>query len=103
MSNGSFLIFISGQIEWVDVLAAAGSTWHCKYEFVAGSDWKIIGGLEAGLSQTASIVRNGDRVVFNLPIEVIYKSTNPHGCMVNLLNDLTIFLMMYFFRATNSS
>lgn len=95
MSDGSFLIFISGQIEWVDILAAARSTWHCKYEFIAGPDWKIVGGIEAGVSQTSTVVRNGDKVVFNLPIEVIYKSTNPHGCMVNLFNDLTKLLTRF--------
>lgn len=80
MSDGTFLLCISGQLEWLDILAPAGSAWHCKYEFFSGSDWKIIGGLEAGLTQIANVVHNGDKVVLNFPLEVQFKSTNPHGC-----------------------
>ncbi|XP_044253049.1 B9 domain-containing protein 1-like [Tribolium madens] len=79
MSEGTFLVSLTGQIESLDILAPAGSSWHCKYEFVTGPDWKIIGGLEAGLSQTANVVVNGARVVFNLPIEITFKSTNIYG------------------------
>ncbi|XP_017778777.1 PREDICTED: B9 domain-containing protein 1-like [Nicrophorus vespilloides] len=79
MSDGSFLVSVDGQIEWLEVLAPAGSRWHCKYEFVSGPDWQLIGGLEAGLSQTANVIQNGDKVTLNLPIQIVYKSTNPHG------------------------
>ncbi|KAJ8956725.1 hypothetical protein NQ318_014080 [Aromia moschata] len=79
MSDGTFLVSISGQIEWIDVLAPAGTSWHCKYELFSGPDWKIIGGLVAGLSQVANVVNNGDKVVLNFPIEVQFKSTNPYG------------------------
>ncbi|CAG9812437.1 unnamed protein product [Phaedon cochleariae] len=79
MSDGSFLLCISGQIEWIDILAPAGSSWHCKYELSFGPDWKIVGGLEAGMSQIANVVTNGDKVVFNLPLEIQFKSTNPYG------------------------
>ncbi|KAG5872815.1 hypothetical protein JTB14_025269 [Gonioctena quinquepunctata] len=57
----------------------SGSSWHCKYEFAFGPDWKIIGGLEAGMSQVANVVNNGDKVVLNLPVEIQFKSTNPYG------------------------
>lgn len=80
MSDGTFLVSITGQIETIDILAPSGTSWHCKYEFVTGPDWKIIGGLESGLSQTSNVVVNGDRVVLNLPIEVNFKSTNIYGC-----------------------
>lgn len=76
----SFLVSIAGQIEYAEVLAASGSNWHCKYEFVAGVDWKSVGGLEAGLSQIVNVGTNGEKVVFNLPVEIVYKSTNPFGC-----------------------
>lgn len=80
MSDGTFLISLTGQLEWIEILASTGSAWHCKYELISGTDWKIINGLDAALSQTALIVTNGDKIVFNLPIEIIYKSTNPYGC-----------------------
>lgn len=76
----SFLLSVTGQIEWTDAMTPAGSSWHCKYELIAGADWKIVGGLEGGISQQANVVTNGDKVVFNLPIEITYKSTNPYGC-----------------------
>lgn len=80
MSDGTFLISISGQIEYIDILASAGSSWHSKYELVVGSDWKVVSGLEGGLSQVANVVINGAKIVLNLPIEIMYKSTNPFGC-----------------------
>jgi hypothetical protein len=80
MSDGTFLVSITGQIEYVDILAPSGTSWHCKYEFVTGADWKIIGGLEAGLSQTSNVVVNGDKVVVNFPLEINFKSTNIYGC-----------------------
>nr|XP_023026807.1 B9 domain-containing protein 1 [Leptinotarsa decemlineata] len=79
MSDGTFLLCVSGQLEWIDIFATAGTSWHCKYEFFFGADWKVIGGLEAGMSQVANVVDNGDKVVLNLPIEIQFKSTNPYG------------------------
>lgn len=79
-SDGTFLVCFSGQLEFIDLTAAAGSAWHCKYEIIAGPDWQAISGLESAVSQTANIVVNGDKIVFNLPVEVTYKSTNPYGC-----------------------
>lgn len=80
MSEGTFLLSIAGQIEYIDILTNAGTSWHCKYEFVTGPDWKIIGGVEGALSQVANAVCNGEKIVLNLPIEMVYKTTNPFGC-----------------------
>lgn len=79
-SDGTFLVSISGQIEYIAILAEAGSQWHCKYEYALGPDWKIIGGVEAGLSQVANIINNGDKIVLNFPLEVQFKASNPYGC-----------------------
>ncbi|KAB0793532.1 hypothetical protein PPYR_13152 [Photinus pyralis] len=79
MSNGTFLLMICGQIEYVETFTSAGTTWHCKYEFVSGTDWKIVGGLQSGVSQIVNVSSNDNKVILNLPIEVVYKSTNPHG------------------------
>lgn len=79
-SDGMFLASFNGQIEYIDITAASGSSYHCKYEIVTGPDWKIVSGLEAGVSQTANVVVNGDKIVLNLPVEVTFKSTNPFGC-----------------------
>ncbi|XP_045478080.1 B9 domain-containing protein 1 [Harmonia axyridis] len=79
MSDGTFLVSISGQLEYIEAFVEAGSDWYCKYEFVTGPDWKLIGGIEAGLSQICSVNRNGEKIVLNLPIEVMLKSTNVYG------------------------
>ncbi|XP_060522543.1 B9 domain-containing protein 1-like [Cylas formicarius] len=79
MSDGTFLVSITGQIEYLDVLAPSGTSYHCKYEFYSGPDWKIIGGLEAGLTQMAYAATNGDKIVLNFPVEVQFKTTNPYG------------------------
>lgn len=78
--DGTFLISITGQLEWIDITASAHSSWYCKYEIITGSDWKIISGLEAGVSQNAIVSFNNDKIVFNLPIEITFQSTNPYGC-----------------------
>ncbi|KAF5289090.1 hypothetical protein FQR65_LT11912 [Abscondita terminalis] len=79
MSNGTFMLMICGQIEYIDIIASSGSSWHCKYEFVSGTDWKIVKGLHAGMSQTVNVVCNDNKVTLNFPIEVVFKSTNPFG------------------------
>lgn len=97
MTDGTFLVSISGQIEFIDILASAGSSWHCKYEFVAGPDWKVVSGLEAGLSQIANVVSNGAKIVLNLPLEIIYKSTNLYGCKYTLVvNNFPVFIPRIF-------
>ncbi|CAG9773988.1 unnamed protein product [Ceutorhynchus assimilis] len=79
MSDGTFLLSISGQIEFVELMSTAGSCYHCKYEFFTGPDWKIIGGLETGISQIANVISNNDKVVFNFPVDAQFKSTNLFG------------------------
>ncbi|XP_066153528.1 B9 domain-containing protein 1 isoform X1 [Euwallacea fornicatus] len=79
MSDGTFLLSLIGQIEFLDVMAPANASYHFKYEFYTGPDWKVIGGLETGLSQVANVINNNDKVVFNFPIDVQFKSTNPFG------------------------
>lgn len=80
MSEGSFLLLLSGQIEYINALIAAGTTCYCRYDFISGLDWKVINGLEVGLSQTTKVTSNGVRIILNFPIEIVYKSFNPHGC-----------------------
>lgn len=99
MTDGTFLLCITGQIEFVEfILAPAGSAWHCKYEFFHGPDWKIIGGLEAGLSQVSNIVRNGDKIVFNFPLEIQFKTTNPYGCKLEIVWIENLNLQCFLYR-----
>ncbi|KAK9888290.1 hypothetical protein WA026_000552 [Henosepilachna vigintioctopunctata] len=93
MGDGTFLVSISGQLDYIEVLAESGSNWHCKYEFVSGPDWKIIGGVESGLSQICTVNMNGEKIVLNLPLEVMMKSTNLYGwpqVLVSIYNEMTL-------------
>lgn len=54
----------------------------CRYELVAGPDWQLASGPQYGITQM-STNKSGhfnDKIVFNMPIEVTYKSTSPFGC-----------------------
>ncbi|XP_050297863.1 B9 domain-containing protein 1 [Anthonomus grandis grandis] len=93
MSDGTFLISFTGQIEFAELMSTAGSSYHCKYEFYSGPDWKIIGGLEHGISQIANAVNNNDKVVFNFPVDVQFKSTNPFGwpqLVISIYKEMTL-------------
>ncbi|XP_041565527.1 B9 domain-containing protein 1 isoform X1 [Drosophila elegans] len=53
-----------------------------RYELVAGPDWQLSSGPRHGLTQMATNRRGhfNEPIVFNMPIEVTYKSTSPFGC-----------------------
>ena len=54
-----------------------------KYDFVAGSDWNVASGKETGIGQHAYKgahgTNHGQRMIWNLPFEITYRSMNPHG------------------------
>ncbi|EDW97439.1 B9 domain-containing protein 1 [Drosophila yakuba] len=52
-----------------------------RYELVAGPDWQLSSGPQHGLTQLATNRRGhfNEPIVFNMPIEVTYKSTSPFG------------------------
>lgn len=52
----------------------------CQYRFVHGPDWRVMQGIDSGFSQVAQKGSSGDAsVVWNFPIDVTFKSTNPFG------------------------
>lgn len=66
---------------------------YCKFSFVHGQDWIVTSGLEEGISQVAKKSLDERQVfVWNFPIEITYKSTNPFGCwFVFLVQKVTFF------------
>lgn len=53
---------------------------YCKYCYSYGTDWSIIGGSEEGASQISRSGQDERRlIVWNLPIEVTFSSSNPFG------------------------
>ncbi|XP_071962262.1 B9 domain-containing protein 1-like [Antedon mediterranea] len=78
-SNPSvFLLMLSGQIECADF--PEFDNIYFKYNFVFGQDWVITSGLEEGVSQVSKKSQDGRQTfVWNFPLEVTFKSTNPFG------------------------
>ena len=55
-----------------------------QYQVVHGEDWSLISGLEDGITQIARggrapVTIGGDRLVWNFPLDLAYKSTNVFG------------------------
>ena len=51
-----------------------------QYRFVHGPDWRIMQGIDNGFSQVAQKGSAGDAsIVWNFPVDVTFKSTNPFG------------------------
>ncbi|KAM5308832.1 B9 domain-containing protein 1 isoform 1-T1 [Glossophaga mutica] len=73
-----FLLMVNGQVESAQF--PEHDDLYCKYCFVYGHDWAPTAGLEEGISQITSKshdVRHA--LVWNFPIDVTFKSTNPFG------------------------
>jgi len=76
-----FLLTVGGQIESAEF--PEFDDIFCKYSFVFGQDWAITSGLEEGISQIAKrslyYSESTSKFVFNHPLDVSFKSTNPFG------------------------
>lgn len=76
-----FYLNILGEIQSAQFpLGADGSGLFVRYDVVAGDDWEIVSGVKSGITQCANSGRISDEIVFNMPIECTFKSTNIHGC-----------------------
>ncbi len=53
----------------------------CRYTFAYGPDWRVLQGIDVGISQEAQKGGEGGGagVVWNFPVDVTFKTTNPHG------------------------
>jgi len=73
-----FLLMTSGQIE--SAYFPEFEDLYCKFSFVHGQDWVVTSGIEEGISQITRKSSDERQVfIWNFPIEVTYKSTNPFG------------------------
>lgn len=80
-TDNCFYINIIGQIEsgWFPV-GFVGSKVFCRYDVSAGPDWELVSGMTTGVTQLATSGKRMEEIVFNMPLEIMYKSTNPYGC-----------------------
>lgn len=76
-----FLVSFSGQIEFVTFPGGVfDEQLYLQYEVVWGPDWDPVSGLTCGTSQMACSGSDPERVVFNMPLELVLSSTNVFGC-----------------------
>ncbi|CAH8435846.1 unnamed protein product [Dicrocoelium dendriticum] len=74
----SFMVSVTGQIISAE-FPGYNYIW-LKYCFVTGVDWMNIAGIQEGMTQTSlKGPSEGHGHVFNFPIDVSWKSTNPFG------------------------
>ncbi|XP_064317497.1 B9 domain-containing protein 1 [Phalacrocorax carbo] len=77
-SPSVFLLAVSGQIESGQF--PGFDDLYCKFCFVYGQDWVPTAGLEEGISQiTSKSDVAPTMLVWNFPINITFKSTNPSG------------------------
>lgn len=76
INSSSFYLSVKGQV--ISGLFPNDNNLYCKYCFFYGEDWQNVCGQEESCSQIAikSINSNG-KLVWNLPIDVTFRSTNP--------------------------
>ncbi|KAJ6638000.1 B9 domain-containing protein 1, partial [Pseudolycoriella hygida] len=75
-----FHINLSGQIKSCCFPSGFdGDKLFCRYDIVAGADWDLVSGITSGVTQLSKAGPRIEEIVFNMPLEVMYKSTNPFG------------------------
>lgn len=99
-----FFINIIGQIDYAYYpIGFDGQKLFCRYDVVAGPDWELVSGFSSGVTQNASVGETNDKVVFNMPVEMMFKSTNPFGCeffsknLIRIINELFFNNITVFF------
>ena len=66
----------SGRYEGLDSL-------YCRYAFNCGDDWRVVSGVEEGITQMSTASGTGGEqgliAVWNFPIDVTFRATCAHG------------------------
>ena len=77
-NDTGFSIVVGGQIESANF--GGIDNLYCKYSFLFGKNWKILHGVDTGISQIARKPNSGEStVIFNFPIDISFKSINAYG------------------------
>lgn len=75
-----FLVSFSGQIEFLTFPAGVfDAKLYVNYVVVWGPDWDPISGMSSGTTQMAHCGSDPEKVVFNMPVEMTFCSTNVFG------------------------
>jgi len=77
--QSSFFVMATGQIESASFPANIDNL-YCRYSLVSGLDWKIVSGIDTGITQTSrKTTLNQPIIVWNFPIDITLQSTNIQG------------------------
>ena len=69
------------QVILEDLIIVTKTKFISRFDVVVGADWEIVSGIKSGITQYASSSTSEfEEVVFNMPIECTFKSTNIYGC-----------------------
>ncbi|CAH0398059.1 unnamed protein product [Chilo suppressalis] len=75
-----FLVSFSGQIEYTVFPGGVfDERLYVQYDTVWGPDWSPLSGITSGTTQMACSGSDPERVVFNMPIEMVFSSTYAFG------------------------
>jgi B9 domain-containing protein 1 len=77
VSSSTFCVSITGQIESAHFVGLDNV--YSKYCYKYGNDWTVVSGLEDGISQIARKSDEKQLFVWNFPLEIALKSSNPFG------------------------
>ncbi|XP_046563119.1 B9 domain-containing protein 1-like [Haliotis rubra] len=77
-ASSVFMVMASGQIETAEF--PEFDDIYCRYCYTHGPDWLITTGMEEGITQITKKSRDEKQIfVWNFPLDVTFKSTNPYG------------------------
>ncbi len=90
-----FHVMLNGQVEAGEFQGM--DNLYFKYSFNFGADWKILQGVDTGLSQISRKASGADTsLVWNFPIDITFKSTNAYGWPRFILSVSWPFIYMRF-------
>lgn len=97
-TDNYFYVNVIGEIESCAYPfgGASAPALFCRYEITGGPDWTLVSGASNGVTQNSAADGRG-HVVFNMPVEVMFKSTNPYGCMRNIIYKYLFYFTIVFF------
>ncbi|XP_014259139.1 B9 domain-containing protein 1 [Cimex lectularius] len=72
-----FILSVAGQIETADF--PEYDRIYCKYCFMFGQDWDVTSGVEEGVTQVAKSSDEDELFIWNFPLEISFRGTNPFG------------------------
>ena len=73
----SFTVMASGALQSAE-LPGCGNA-YCKLSFYHGDDWQLLDGFEDGITQITKADGASGTLIWNFPIEVVYRATNAFG------------------------